>query len=267
MATTPRFNEDLTGTNINNRVVDEPHALPPKVYRSIAPIYGPYYTESLVVVDASNAQTLTRDIHYKCLDVVGIPTAKSGKEICTIIVITAQSVSSNVLINYQALGGNYEHTHEAIKLLVDNILTDTRPVSWPNILNRPDTFEPSHHLHRVGDIYGFEYMVVELERLKNAILLGDDIAHMEILSYVDANIGAIRLIVESTETLVAVMGITAATDANVAAQAALVAVQQLQQDLVNTNNSLNSTVGLFNALAADQTQSEANAIALIAQYS
>lgn len=267
MATAPRFNVDLTGTNVNNRIVDEPHTLPDKLYRSIAPIYGPYYTESLVVVDTAASQTLIRDVHYKCLDVVGIPTAQSGKEICTIIVIIAQSVSSSVVLNYQALGGNYERTHEAIKLLIDNLLTDTRPVYWPSILNRPDGFEPSHHLHNVGDVYGFEYMTAELERLKTAILLGDEIAHVEILNYVDANIDALRVIVESTENLVALMGITAATDANNSAIIAMQSAMQALQDVQAAALSVQTANDTLATLVADKATSETNAIALIAAYS
>ena len=267
MPTIPRFNVDLTGANLNNRVVGEPHALDVKAYRSIAPIYGPYYTESLVVVDASSSLSLIRDVHYKCLDVVGIPTAQTGKEICTIIVITAPTVSNNVIITYQALGGNYEHTHEAIKLLIDNLLIDNRPTFWPSIINRPTGFEPSHHLHRAGDMYGFEYMTVELERLKNAILLGDEIAHMEILSYVDANIDALKLLIGGNDNLVSTVAVSAATDANTAATSAVVTVLDLVGKIQSAINGLNALKDEHSVLVADQISSEAKAIALIQQYS
>ena len=105
MANPTRYIVDLTGVNPNNRVEGELHSLPNKINRSVAPTYGPYYTESLEVYDATTNNKLTRDIHYKCLDVVGLPTAQSGKEICTILVITNPSVGNIVSINYQALGG------------------------------------------------------------------------------------------------------------------------------------------------------------------
>lgn len=267
MPNNTRFNVDLTGTNVNNKVIDEPHLLANRIYRSIAPTYGPYYTESLVVVDGSTNTTLVRDTHYKCLDVVGIPTAQSGKEICTIIVVIDQSINSNILITYQALGGQYERTHEAIKLLVDNLLTDNRPVSWPNILNRDTEFTPSHHLHRVGDAIGFEYVTVELERLKNAILLGDEIAHMEILGYVDANIAALRLIVDNAENLVSIMGITAATDANTSATIALQTTEAIILELQSNQSELDTAINQFNELVTTAASSEADAIALIEAYS
>lgn len=267
MPNNTRFNVDLTGTNVNNKVIDEPHLLANRVYRSIAPTYGPYYTESLVVVDGSTNTTLVRDTHYKCLDVVGIPTAQSGKEICTIIVVIDQSINSNILITYQALGGQYERTHEAIKLLVDNLLTNNRPIYWPNIANRPSTFTPSHHLHRVGDVIGFEYLVVELERLKNAILLGDEIAHNEILSYIDANINALKVMVDNNDNLVMLMGITAATDANTSATIALQTTEAIILELQSSQSELDTAINQFNELTTTASSAEADAIALIETYS
>lgn len=267
MATSPRYPEDLTGTSVNNLVIDEPHNLVTKAFRSIAPTYGPYFTQSLIVKDLATNTVLTRDIHYKCLDVVGIPTAKTGKEICTIIVIISQSVSNTVSITYQALGGGYERTHEAIKLLIDNLLADNRPISWPNITNRPATFTPSHHLQAVGDVYGFEYIVVELERLKTAILLGDEIAHTEILGYIDSNIQALKNIVSDAEGLITLMGITGATDANNAAQLALAACNQAVLDIQTFNAELDSAIATVDGLITQSAASEQAAIDLIQQYS
>jgi hypothetical protein len=206
-------------------------------------------------------------VHYKCLDVVGIPTAQSGKEICTIVVITNPSVSNSVRLNYQALGGGYERTFEAIKLLMDNLMSDTRPVSWSNILNRPTEFEPSHHLHRIGDVIGFEYMVAELERLKTAILLGDEIAHMEILTYIDVSISGLKQLIDDSQNTVTLLAVTAATGANNSAIAALAQVQgvldSVNAAIVDVDNGLADVQVLINA----QATSEAQAIALIQQYS
>lgn len=267
MPNNTRFNVDLTGTSINNKLLNEPHVLANRVYRSIAPTYGPYYTESLVVEDSATMQILTRDVHYKCLDVVGIPTAQSGKEICTIIIVIDEDVNSNVTITYQALGGQYEKTHEAIKLLVDNLLTDNKPIYWPSVANRPAGFTPSHHLHRVGDVIGFEYLVVELERLKNAVLLGDEIAHTEIMSYIDSNINALKVIVDNNDNLVMLMGITAATDANTSATIALQTTEAIILELQSNQSELDTAINQFNQLATTASSAEADAIALIETYS
>lgn len=267
MANPTRFTVDLTGVNPNNRVEGELHSLPNKLNRSVATTYGPYYTGSLEVYDATTNNKLTRDIHYKCLDVVGLPTAQSGKEICTILVVTNPSVSNLIRLNYQALGGGYERTFEAIKLMMDNLMSDTRPVSWPNILDRPAVFEPSHHLHRIGDVIGFEYMVSELERLKTAILLGDEIAHMEILTYVDISIAGLKQLIDDSQNTVTLLAVTAATDAN---NSAMLALQQTNGLIESVNAAIDAVnqglVDIQNLINAQAT-SEARAIALIQQYS
>ena len=267
MANPTRFNVDLSGASPNNRVEGEYHDLPNRTNRSIATTYGPYYTESLEVYDVATGNKLTRNIHYRCLDVVGIPTAQSGKEICTIIVVTGPSVGNAVRLNYQALGGGYEHTYEAIRLLMDALLNDSRLVGWPSIIDRLPSFNPSHHLHRVGDAIGFEYMVNELERLKNAILLGDEIAHMEILSYVDVAINGLRQLIQDTQNTVAILAITGATDANNSAIAALVQIEQVSTQVQQLTTSVASATTTIDGMLAAQVTGEAEAISLIEQYS
>lgn len=266
MANPSRYNVDLTGTNINNRVEGEIHNLPNKINRSVAPTYGPYYTGSLEVYDAVTNTRLTRDIHYKCLDVVGLPTAQSGKEICTIIVVTHPSVSDSVRLNYQALGGGYERTFEAIKLLMDNLMSDTRPILWPNVLDRPSTFEPSNHLHRIGDVIGFEYMVAELERLKSAVLLGDEIAHMEILAYIDVSISGLRQLIDDSQNTVTLLAVTGATDANNSAIAALTQTNTLVDQVQQLTAAVDAALVDIEDILNEQETSEARAIALIEQY-
>lgn len=267
MANPIRFNVDLTGVNPDNRVEAEVHTLAVKINRSVAPVYGPYYTESLEVYDAATNALLTRDVHYKCLDVVGLPTAQSGKEICTIIVVTNPTVSNSVRLNYQALGGGYERTYEAIKLLMDNLMSDARPVSWPNILNRPTAFDPSHHLHRIGDVIGFEYMVSELERLKTAILLGDEIAHMEILAYIETSIAGLQQLLDDPQHTVTILAATAATNANNAAIAALAQTTDLLDNVNAAIAAVDDGLGRVQALIDSQAVSETQAIALVQQYS
>lgn len=262
-----RFNVDLTGVNPNNRVDGELHSLPNKINRSIATTYGPYFTDTLEVFDATTGARLVRDIHYKCLDVVGLPTAQSGKEICTVVVVTNPSVSNLVRLNYQALGGGYERTYEAIRMLMDTLLNDARPINWPSVLNRPSDFNPSHHLHRVGDAIGFEYMVSELERLKAAVLMGDETAHVEILAYVDMRIDGLRQLLEDTQYTITLLAVTGATDANNSATAALSQVNMMAQDIDTINAAIDSIAAEMNAIFSMQASSESDAIALIQQYS
>lgn len=212
---------DLTGVSPNNLVYQEPHSLISKRVRSLAPLYGPFFTESVVIEDVGNNRTLVRNVDFKCLDIVGIPTVQSGKEVCSIVVLVNSLVSNDVRMSYQALGGNYQGSYEAIQTLIDNLTADTRPVEWPNLINRPTSFDPTMHLHRVGDVVGFEYLVSAIDKLKNAVLLGDQISHDELLTFMSGKINALEALMRSGQNGMMALALSRATDANVATAQAL----------------------------------------------
>ncbi len=175
---------DDTGTSPDNLVRGEPHEMVRRQTRAIATLYGGYYAESLVVRDKATGLPLTEDQYYAA-EMYQLPTIKYSKMICSVVIITDPSVSDNVEIDYQALGGEYSTSQQALVQMINNLLLDDRPVAWGNIIGKPDRFAPAAHLHDAGDIYGFEYVVYELQRIRAAILMGDVASHDEIYRYID----------------------------------------------------------------------------------
>lgn len=180
-----KFPLDETGVNPNNLVQGEPHTLVSRKVRSISPTYGAFFTGSLVVTDDVTQTQLVKNVQYFAVELYELPTAKTGKEVCAIIIITDQAVSNSVSISYQALGGDFSVSTIALQQMIDKLELDERPVYWPSIIGKPSEFPPSAHLHDVGDVYGFEYMVHALERIKDAIVMGDQLSHDVIYRYVD----------------------------------------------------------------------------------
>lgn len=176
---------DPTGINPNNAVVNEPHTLPSRTVRVFATAYGAFYTESLVVRDVATGLPLTKDVQYYAAELYELPSARYGKEICAIVVITDPTVSNNIVCDYQCLGGPFGTSAQAIIQQIENLNLDDRPVAWGNIINKPSEYEPSHHLHDVGDVYGFEYVVHALDRIRAAIEFGDAASHDAIYEYID----------------------------------------------------------------------------------
>lgn len=191
MLTPPiRYPLDKTGIRPENLVVGEPHELPNRLVRAIAPAYGAYFAESIIVRDLASGQQLTKGLHYKTAELLPFPTGAYGKEICGIILITDPSVSNNVEITYQALGGEYSTNSDAIVQLITNLQLDNRPVSFKDLTDLPsEGFTPAFHYHDIGDVYGFEYIVHAIERLRSAILIGDSASHQEIYDYIDSLLG------------------------------------------------------------------------------
>lgn len=180
-----RYPLDPTGVNPDNLVIGEEHVLSSRLTRSIAPIYGAYYAESMVLTDKATNLQLVRNQQWFPAELYEVPTALYGKEVFALVIITDPSVSNTVTINYQAVGGEYGSSEEAIINLIETIELDNRPVTWPNVLLKPSEYPPSLHLHDIGDVYGFEYLVHALNRIRMAVEYGDLASHEQIYTYID----------------------------------------------------------------------------------
>lgn len=175
-----RLNEDRTGTNVNNRIVNEPYLLSDKVVRSIAPINAPFFADGLIVMDGS--RTLVRGVDYQLVELHQEATLITGKEIYSVILVINKDITSSGTVTYQALGGHYQYNDKPIANLFESVLNDNRPVDWRNIFNKPTEFNPTIHRHLLDDVYGFEPIVDYLERIKRAITLGQTSIVLEIVN-------------------------------------------------------------------------------------
>lgn len=189
---------DPSGVSPNNLVQNEPHALiANRTFRAIAPNYGAFFASSMQVFDAATGQKLTDGSNgtpeqYYCCEYYEQPSERYGQEIDAIVIITDPSVSNNVTINYQTLGGPYGTSAQAIIQMIEALGLDNRPVKWGDIIGKPSEFPPSKHLHDIGDVYGFEYVVHALDRIRDAIEIGDQASHDIIYAYIDAAIAAMQ---------------------------------------------------------------------------
>lgn len=182
-----RYMLDPTGTNPDNLVSGEEHVLENLQYRFIVPKHGPFYSESVVVVDAVTNTPLVKTTK----DVVGqytIPvisqeaTLKMGLEVADAILITDQSVATRVYVSYQTVGGFFQRNVDNVVNIFNAFLNDNRKVDWLNgIYGKPTEFPPSVHAHSLMDVFGFETMTFMLERINQAILLGNTPAFQMIL--------------------------------------------------------------------------------------
>lgn len=176
----PVLDLDITGSDVNNKIFDEPHSLSDRPTRSIAANLGPFFANSLVIRDGANV--LTRGMDYQIVELHQEATLKYGKEIASVILVINSSVSSEVTITYQALGGHFTYSDKAIANIYQSVISDERPVDWTNVFNKPTEFTPTIHRHLLDDIYGFEPIVDHLERIKRAITLGQTSIILELVN-------------------------------------------------------------------------------------
>lgn len=180
-----RYPLDPTGHNPNNLVIGEIHTLKSAQVRTVAPGYGPFFEESVVVYDHGTNVLLTKGVDYQTVHLLQDASLTFGKEICQIILITNRAVTDQVRINYQTLGGNYQNSAKAISDAYDTFVNDTRPVDWVNgILNKPTQFPPALHKHLLEDVVGFGSLAVAIERVGQAITLSNVPAFQHLLDQV-----------------------------------------------------------------------------------
>lgn len=240
MATTPspiyRYPLDGTGKSPDNLVVGEEHQLSNRAVRCVAPTYGGFFAESAIVKDLATQMPLIRGVDYNFGELFEFPTGRYGKEIFGIVVITKPNVTK-VSLTYQALGGDYSYSMDALITMLDSLNLGERPVEWGKIVGRPALFDPASHFHDIGDVYGFEYIVHAIDLLRQAILTGDAASHDEIYRYID------RLMLEQQNGIGSVL---AAINAHIA-------------DKNNPHNTTKAQVGLAQV---ENYPTATNAIAL-----
>lgn len=189
-----RYPEDLTGTNPDNLVTGELHSLSDRPIRVVVPKYGPFYVDdTLVLFDNFTQRPLIRGTDYRVPMIVQEATLRTGKEVGDAILIENPSVSPQIRISYQNLGADYQSNIENIVRIYESYLDDNRSVDWlEGIYGKPNSFPPSPHPHYLSDLFGFEPMTVQMERIAQAILLGNTPAFEQFLKSVDSKMATLE---------------------------------------------------------------------------
>lgn len=181
-----RYGLDLTGTNSDNFVSNEVHVLEKRRNRAAAPKYGAFFADGLTVIEQSNGRILTRGIHYVPIELYQTVSLMTGKDIFGAVLIIDSDVTSPINLSYNCLGGEYSRSAQPLIDLLAKMPDDRLEYSWFDILNKPDYFKPTEHLHPIGDAVGFQYLVQALEKIRNAILWTDTPMYQNLIDYINS---------------------------------------------------------------------------------
>lgn len=177
---------DLTAENPDNLVLGEEHELTAANNdgdnRVFVPNYGGFYTKSVKLRDA-DGDSLDAYDDYVATFLYEEATTRSGYEVCGAIVITNPNVNGPVSMDYQAVGGGYTVSTTALEQVLEGLEETDQPVEWANIVGKPDYYPPGGHLHALWELYGFETLNEQLERITQAIIAGDQAAMDNIRDY------------------------------------------------------------------------------------
>lgn len=157
-----RYPLDLTGNHPDNRVMAEVHSITPqeRIFNVMA---GAFYTESVQITYLGEQLTAHEDFRFH--RVVEDAIRQSGKDVAMLIEITDKSVSGDIEVRYQAVGGEFQNIHESLVEMLENYKHDARGTFYKDIIEKPRFFEPVRHLTSIYDIYGLNPIAGPLNEL------------------------------------------------------------------------------------------------------
>lgn len=177
---------DLTGESPDNQVRKESHTLVATNNgdkRVLIPQYGAFYTNSLIVRDEANDRELVPKVDYVATYLHEEATIKSGLEVCGAVVVIDSNVSNEIVIDYQVVGGEIGISLNAIEQIIEALGSEDNTVEWANIKGTPEYYPPGGHLHALWELYGFEYLIIQLERITQAIFAGNQASLDDLREY------------------------------------------------------------------------------------
>lgn len=182
---------DYTGVNLGNLIANEYITLTPGAVRVFSPLYAPFFSKNITIKDVTSGLFLVPS-QYEFYYLVAAPSAIAGvgNTVYAIVIITDDTVGAELAVSYQTVGGGYTTGYETIMQMVNNILATTQlneanPVTWNNVRNLPTDFPESLHIHSLDQTVGWEFMASQLEQIKLAILLGDQVNKDFVMQYIN----------------------------------------------------------------------------------
>jgi hypothetical protein len=182
---------DPTAKAPTNHITSESHSIGTGAIRAFAPVYGGFYASTLKITDATNSKPVT-DSQYFVMGLMDLATTKYGTPnattIVSLVVVTDASVSSNLVIEYQALGAGFATPQSVLATEVGTFEPSTRPASWPSVVDRVSDMPASQSMHDQGQagLITFEYVVHAIDRVAQLAIMGDPLAQSRVRAYADA---------------------------------------------------------------------------------
>jgi hypothetical protein len=181
------YPEDQTGTATTNLVKGERQTLnPPDAptdqelesgdfairFHFAIPFATPYFRDSLKIKYIPTGQYLTRGTDYAC----GHEFQAASYELQNVlggiygsILFFDPTLSGQIELEYQTLGGNWTLDENKIFEILANRLVDPRSVTYDEVSGKPEVFPPVEHNHPADDFTGMKEMLVAVAALVAAV--------------------------------------------------------------------------------------------------
>lgn len=183
------YSFDGSGTVPANLVQGELHTLTVinfRDYHYIIPNFAPFFAESLVVEyrdDPIEVFTTLNDgiDYYPALQYVGA-TRATAKPVYGAISFNNLSLSGEIRLTYQTVGGEWTLDVAKLTELTANIIYNPRTTTWEQVSGAPAHFPPLAHAWQLDDMVGQAEVVDALNAIHDAMIGAD--ADADLLNHI-----------------------------------------------------------------------------------
>lgn len=162
-----RYPFDPTGRSTDNLVRDELHTLSLDGNQTIVPRYGAFYNASLVVKQGEKTLILNKDyqLSYFWQDA----TFKVGQPVSIAFQMINNDLLGDILVSYQTVGGEYQNSLDITEQFVHQGAKNHRNTFWDEIIDKPEAYVPTRHLHHINDVFGLSRLVEIIEEMRRSL--------------------------------------------------------------------------------------------------
>lgn len=165
---------DLRCELTSNRI-EESHVIGTDQYRAFALRNGPFYSKDFVLKEKSSGKLLKRGLDYELVYFFDdIAKLTPGLEIVGVVVVHNTKVATDLVSVANYVGGPFAHSAEAIDKAITDLELNNRNTHWKFVIEKPDLFQPSPHMHDFGDVFGMEYLISILAHIRDTLMVGNN---------------------------------------------------------------------------------------------
>ena len=171
------YPEDRTGNLASNKITGEVHTITVQNSRNfhfIVPKFAPFYSEGLKLFqNTNNTQLLLEENvdYYFCYKFESA-SLSTTKEVFGGIGFMSLSLSGEIEIEYQTVGGNWTLDDQSILEITANEIYNPRGRTWDQVHGKPESFGPTSHIHDASDFLTDQEVGEKLDDIAQAILAG-----------------------------------------------------------------------------------------------
>jgi len=168
---------DPTGTLQANLITNEAASVSAATGQNLSfvvPDAAPFFRRGLVVqkIVGSSSVVMQEGIDYILTHRFIEACNATSKEIFGSIAFLDRTLTANIRLRYQTLGGNWALQDKQVVKDVTNQIYNIFNVSWSQIAGMPVTFPPIIHDHGPDDLIGMSDTVNKLEEIRQTLLAG-----------------------------------------------------------------------------------------------